>query len=169
MAVRIWTGKDTEADKGDEFYDVTWAGRVLRLVEHNYHDDSDFFAEVWDEEKGEPREVWYATTRGWTYNNGASVDADEATLAAYAAYRDKRYRRAAEERRAYEESRLARGRRVRVVKGRKVPVGTEGTLIWLGGGRFGGRVGLKDDEGTVHFTAAGNVAVMQEDRNEVRA
>lgn len=160
MAVRIWTGKDTEADKGPEHYDVSHEGHVLQLVEHNYYDDSDFFALVWDDEKGAPREVWYATTRGWTYNNGASVDATEEVLAKYAAYRaEQSARRAAYEAEA-EAAVPRKGRLVRVVKGRKVPVGTEGTVIWYGEGRYGVRVGLKDADEKVHWTAASNVEVV---------
>ncbi len=46
---------------------------------------------------------------------------------------------------------------VRVVKGRKVPVGTVGVLTWVGEGDYGLRVGLRDVHGTVHWTAASNV------------
>ena len=63
---------------------------------------------------------------------------------------------------------LRKGLRARVVKGRKVPVGTEGEVMWIGeqhyggatyrngrtlGGRTSTRVGLRDDAGTVHWTA----------------
>jgi hypothetical protein len=63
-----------------------------------------------------------------------------------------------------------------VVKGRKVAKGTEGTVIWVGEGKYYGpvpryrstawstkgalRIGLKDAEGTVHWTAASNVEVL---------
>lgn len=51
-----------------------------------------------------------------------------------------------------------RGQRVTVTKGRKVPLGTTGEVFWVGEGRYGGyRVGLKDSEGTTHWTAASNV------------
>jgi hypothetical protein len=54
----------------------------------------------------------------------------------------------------------AKGRRLRVVKGRKVPIGTEGLCIWLGDGAYGTRVGIKDDAGTVHWTAATNTVAI---------
>lgn len=69
MPVSIWTGNNPKTDNGPEHYEITWTGRVLRLSEHNYYDDSDFFALVWDDDAGKPREVGYATTRGWTYKN----------------------------------------------------------------------------------------------------
>lgn len=69
---------------------------------------------------------------------------------------------------------LKLGAVVEVVKGRKVPIGTKGTVIWIGEGRSYAprryswrnayaagpkRVGIKDAEGTVHWTAASNVEV----------
>lgn len=57
-----------------------------------------------------------------------------------------------------------KGDAVEVFKGRKVPVGTKGTMIWRGAGRKHGyydrpadRVGVKDEAGTVHWTAITNV------------
>lgn len=52
---------------------------------------------------------------------------------------------------------MARGMEVKVVRGRKVPVGTTGKVFWTGSSKFGKRVGLKDANGTVHWTAIGNV------------
>lgn len=50
-----------------------------------------------------------------------------------------------------------RGSTVKVVKGRKVPLGTEGEVFWLGDKGWGWSVGLKTAEGEKHFTALGNV------------
>lgn len=160
MAVRTWNGGPDEWHPQDGEYTVTWEGRVLRLGEHNWHDDSDFYALVWDDEKAAPREVTYASTRGWTYNNSASVDATPEVRAAYDAW--------CEALRAEADARIAaeraaepsKGKAVRVVRGRKVPVGTEGDVIWYGDGRYGKRVGIRDNNGTVHWTAAGNVEVI---------
>jgi hypothetical protein len=172
MAVRIWKGKDTENDLGPEHFDVTWEGSVLRLREYNGHDDSDFYAIVWDAEAGEPREAWYATTRGWTYNNSATVDATPEVRAAYDAYA-RRQREALQRDRDAAEAEVPRtGRRVKVVKGRKVPAGAEGTVFWYGkdkyagknwlpwdDGRTGYRVGFETANGEKFFTAATNVEV----------
>lgn len=58
-------------------YETTYEGAVLDVYERNGYDDSDFYAIVWDAEKGQIEHVMYATTRGWTYCNGASIDASE--------------------------------------------------------------------------------------------
>jgi hypothetical protein len=58
---------------------------------------------------------------------------------------------------------LARGKNVKVVKGRKVPLGTEGQVIWIGPDQFHAgkvRIGLKDVGGVTHWTAGDNVKVM---------
>ncbi len=52
-----------------------------------------------------------------------------------------------------------KGDTVVVVKGRKVPKGTTGVVIWQGIGQYGTRVGVKDAAGVVHWTASSNVDV----------
>lgn len=59
----------------------TYDGCVLDTYERNGYDDSDFYAVVWDRAERRLRTVQYATTRGWTYLNGAAVDATEDVLA----------------------------------------------------------------------------------------
>jgi hypothetical protein len=51
----------------------------------------------------------------------------------------------------------AKGRKVKVVRGRKVPIGTVGECFYLQDGDFGPRVGIKDADNQVHWTAAKNV------------
>jgi|688.fasta_scaffold01222_48 hypothetical protein len=48
---------------------------------------------------------------------------------------------------------------VKVVRGRKVPVGTMGKVFWAGKNQWGLRVGLKTDKGTVYWTSVANVEV----------
>ena len=53
---------------------------------------------------------------------------------------------------------IMKGATVVVVKGRKVPVGTVGRVVWLGEDGWGkARVGFVTDDGVKHFTAAVNV------------
>ena len=52
---------------------------------------------------------------------------------------------------------IAKGTEVKIVKGRKVPIGTVGTVIWTGVGKFGPRVGIKDAAGVIHWTQRVNV------------
>lgn len=60
-------------------------------------------------------------------------------------------------------------RPVRVIKGRKVPVGTEGVVFWVGAVNYSKycnwwswefRVGFKDDSGEVYFTNEENVELV---------
>lgn len=62
--------------------------------------------------------------------------------------------------RARAERQLRKGKRCVVARGRKVPKGTEGVCIWIGDGHYGERCGVKDDSGTVHWTASKNVDVI---------
>ena len=143
---------------------VSHHGLVLDLGEHNGYHDSDFFALVWSDELGRPTEVTYGTTRAWTYANNATVDATEGALLKWAAWRAVREAEQAEqgvvlrEERARIDAHLPfPGVRVRVVKGRKVPVGTEGVCFHLKAGSWGDRCGFTDNDGDTHWTAADNV------------
>src|SRR6185437_2626014 len=159
-----------------EYFETTWVGCVLSLGEHNHHDDSDFYAIVWDAELGGPREIEYATTRGWTYANSASVDATEEVKAAYKAYQVEQ-RRAQRERAFEQEANTPRaGRTVKTVKviktpknkgGLNIPVGTELVITWFGEDKYRSsrwasfyRVGF-DYQGQRVFTSADNVEVVR--------
>lgn len=151
------------------YMETTHEGVVLELREYNGYDDSDFYAMVWNAEKGAPERVDYATTRGWTYPNGAKVDATPEVLAAYAEWEKKRWAeaqaRADAERAARIEAEAKaprKGRSVKVVRGRKVPIGFQGVVIWTGLDNWGKtRIGIKDRDGKVVFTAASNAEALQ--------
>lgn len=54
---------------------------------------------------------------------------------------------------------IRKGQHVAVIKGRKVPKGTTGVVVWLGESDWGPRVGFRpDDGGPTVFLAIGNVA-----------
>ena len=73
---------------------------------------------------------------------------------------------AAVERRYTEEAEVDKGSVVEVYKGRKVPVGTVGTVFWIGEGRWGWRVGLNDDDtGETYWTALSNVRAVIADKD----
>lgn len=122
--------------------------------------DSDWYMLVWNPETQEPFEIEFASTRGWTYPCYASrPDATPEIMAAYRAWHDakcERARLAEEERRAKTPD---RGKVVRVVRGRKVPIGTQGLCTWIGASKFGVRVGIDTAQGRV-FTAVANVEVV---------
>lgn len=136
MSIRIWHfHQGWKSDMGSAptpangFYEESYVGKVLDLGEHNWHDDSDFYAVVWDDEASKPKHVDYATTRGWTYNNGANVDADSSVRAKYNAYLAKQntaqWLMKANEAAAEAHS----GAKVVVAKGRKFAKGKTGEVF----------------------------------------
>lgn len=75
-------------------YDDTWVtydtftGLCLAEREHNTYHDSDFFMTVWDDAANAPREICFASTRGWTYPSMASrVDATPDIVAKWNAWK----------------------------------------------------------------------------------
>lgn len=137
MSVWIWKGCKIHEDAfactvtaHPEAFEVTYQGAVLAKRERNYRDDSDFYAVVWDEAEQRVKEVDYASTRGWTYTNGAKEDATPEVLAKARAYETAAALAAAQARARRAAAAPAKGKRVRVTGGRKVPVGTEGTVFW---------------------------------------
>lgn len=55
------------------------------------------------------------------------------------------------------EKPIEKGDTVRVVRGRKVPLGTTGVVFWLGDSEWGRRCGFKSVRGETHWTALQNV------------
>lgn len=150
---------------------TTFSGAVLATRERNYYDDSDFYAVVWDEEAQCIRSIEYATTRAWTYDCWASVDATPEVIEKANAWLYKWALGVVKDQMTREAEQAARtvglGDTVKVVRGRKVPLGTQGTVIWMGEQSYNGsypkkRIGLKDAEGTAHWTALSNVEKIAE-------
>lgn len=161
---------------GETVREESFKGCVLETRERNYHDDSDFYAVVWSEEKQAVTEVQYATTRGWTYNNSATVDATPEVLVKAGEWAVKRAFEALKLADKAEAAKPAKGKVVTVVRGGKVQQGTTGEVIWIGAGKayswsqakYGTpqRVGIKDATGEVHWTAASNVEVQSPEQYE---
>ena len=63
---------------------------------------------------------------------------------------------------------ISKGKTVKVVRGRKVPIGTVGVVFWIGSGQYGERVGIKDANDTVHWTASKNVEVIGDSKKDNR-
>lgn len=144
------------------YMETTYIGRVLEIREENGYHDSDFYATVWDDEKGCTENILYATTRGWTYPNGAKVDATPEVKEKFRAWSAKRQ----EERRlAYEAEQAmipSHGKKVRVVKGKKS--GIEGEVFWVGPCKFNRHktnVGIRMLNGDKVFIDSANVEVQQ--------
>jgi hypothetical protein len=143
---------------------TTYEGAVLATYERNMHDDSDFFAVVWDDEAGCLKDVCVGSTRHAGPWAKVEVDAtDEVKAKAAKVVAEKR----GKARHAYltNEAQVAvKGDTVKVVKGRKVPVGTEAKVFWRGEDRYKSgrwatfyRVGLELPDGERVFVAEENV------------
>ncbi len=64
-------------------------GLCIADREMNGYDDSDWYMTVWNPETHAPEEIFFATTRGWSYPcYGSSPDATEETMNAYRQYQD---------------------------------------------------------------------------------
>lgn len=116
---------------------MSFIGMIVSERERNMHDDSDFFATWYDKDTDTFGEEMTGSTRGWTYFNGSSIDADAETMAAYQENR----KRAEEAGRKYREAKEVEaedkvpslGKEVRVKSKRsKVPFGTEGRVFFFG-------------------------------------
>lgn len=153
--------KNTGRPCGDP--QTTSVGAVLETYEHNGYDDSDFLAVVWDGEQVTTRE--YASTRGWTYHNTASVDATpQVREAALAWYRRQLAPQLIERARARASAPRV-GRRVRSLTQRGKNVGVTGEIRWIGPDRYARgtseRVGIAPaGEDGLRFLPAGSVEVL---------
>jgi len=103
----------------------------------------------------------------------AKIDADPAVIADWKARKEAEQQeklaaqlkaQAEEEAERYEAACMRnalaphKGRTVAVHKGRKVPKGTTGVVVWEGSDAYRGeaRIGIKDAQGQIHYTAAEN-------------
>jgi len=112
----------------------SYQGAVLATRERSGHDDSDFYAVVWDEERGAVTTVEYASTR---YGGGGSAEVDATLEVIEKARAWWRAAKASDLEAALRDVRSVRdGDEVRVVKGRKLPLGTVGRVFWRGANPF---------------------------------
>jgi hypothetical protein len=133
------------------------------------------YATVWDAAEGKflVRVVSNSEFSGHYNSTIVTIDATPEVLELWAvAERGKAYaERLRAEEQAYwadfqRKATIAIGKRVRVVRGRKIPVGTEGTVFWLRDGRIGARTSdRRDARGQwtdVAWVDARNCAVVNE-------
>lgn len=98
----------------------THHGLCIRDSEVNGYQDSDFYMLVWNPKKGEPEEIMFATTRGWSYPcYSSSADASEETMMAYNAWLTNRRAEGVRLRRRGEAKRLLAFRKLALQVARK--------------------------------------------------
>lgn len=153
-----------------QVFSIHHEGLVIATRERNFYDDSDFYAVVWNPETQSVETYEYGTTRfGGTDANSASADLADEHKPAYRDYLIRQQEQAlrAHDRKEWQQAAYAavtpssKGQTVKVVKGRKVPVGFTGQIIWTGTDNYGNdRIGIRSAEGDTQFTAASNVVVV---------
>ena len=152
-----------------------YAGATLCKRELNYYDDSDGYSHVWDGECVRRIGTW--TTRAGTDSAGETIDVIGSPLEpairawhitflmdAFAKSRSRAY-----DADLRDAQRPTKGSKVKVVRGRKVPIGTQGVVFWVGPGYAKpydrstppNRLGIKDAEENVYWTSETNVEVTQ--------
>ena len=143
---------------------ISHEGAVLGTYERNMRDDSDFHAIYWNPEKQEPGDTIYATTRGWTYENSATVDATPEVWTEFHEFLAGRLKALILDRIWREARTIEIGKEVIVIKGRKIARGTIGRVFWqgAGAGMTAQRIGIETPDGEKLFTAASNVEIDSE-------
>jgi len=180
MAVPMWSQQTQR-------YETAYIGRTLEDREENHYDDSDFYAIVWDDNDNCPKRIDYGSTR-YPSPTSCVVDATPETRAKYEAWHQARNEEWGKQKAIEDTNTPDFGKWVRVVKGRKVPIGTEGEVFYyerdkytriygprcvvidgplsplpsiaLEGRKYGMRVGLRLKDGSRVFTSAENVEVI---------
>jgi hypothetical protein len=177
MAITVLAHRDapaTHEESGQEMH-RSHEGLVVDLGSHYMGDgDSTFLALVYNAATDDFDSIAYCSTycsrcdhgrgrelEGWCR---AVVDAPDHLREKLAARRQATLE-AEQAARARDEAERAwhtpaRGAIVRVVAGRKIPVGLEGQVTWDGDSQYGPRVRIRFDNGEEEFTAASNVEVI---------
>lgn len=142
---------------------VKYVGKVLEVFQEDYRAMSDIytlatFALVWNDETCSPDKILVNANFECDVSGGyAEVDADTLIQFAYKNYLQRLEDSREEARKVYwaeqarkERNRPEKGKRMVVVRGRKVKPGTEGVVFWLRDGRVGLDVtGKRDAKGHV--------------------
>lgn len=162
------TREITRGDRGVGIVE-SHVGRVLEVGSTYWGDGDSAFHAVVLRDDGTHELVGYCST----YCPGqhgiceAAVDAPEAALEAYLEAKRRQGEASGltiDSARGDAEWHTARkGALVRVVAGRKVPVGLEGRVFWTGESQFGTRVGISPLDGAEGvFTAHANIEVLEQ-------
>lgn len=117
---------------------------------------------VWDAEAERERQLPLNESANPHLREGSSILSDE-TKAHMARVKRARNRKAIFESDFRSACTVAKGDTVRVIKGRKVALGTEARVFWVGNSGYGESAGLLLANGSKVFVAIGNVARLPQD------
>lgn len=156
---------EQSAERGEEpGFVVSYEGLCVADREQNMYHDSYFYVTYFDPETGGFESKEYGST-AYVPTSRVTIDAPEALKQYHAEVQQeawaKYHAELAAEQAAKEAATPSKGKVVKVVKGRKIPIGTEAEVFWYGETGYGWRVGLALTEtGEKVFTAASNVEVL---------
>jgi hypothetical protein len=157
--------------EGATIWKVGHIGKVVRAYDSYIGDgDSAYLATVF--EGGTFKNINVGSTYDYPAGHGV-VDAPPALMERWRKYEAARKEKIRKEQAAYdaarEKERVAyvltqphRGGMVQVIKGRKVPIGFVGRVVWAGDSAFGPRLRIQNETGEAYFIAAGNVKVISQ-------
>lgn len=137
-ARHFYNGKDLSDEERTQIRRTTFKGCVLRTGEHNWYDDSDFYALVWNPDKKRIEEIPYASTRHAGIGR-ADVDVSEGSDVWHDAVdwlRDKWFSYFIEQHKAELASPLKNGRVVKSLYTSGAKVGVIGEVRWYGPNKF---------------------------------
>lgn len=163
----------------DEPEAYTYVGLTLCDREHNWYDDSDGYSHVYDTDTHEIIKMGTWTTRAYSLYHPGKVDAYDEDSPWYDEMRQAHIDVLTklwllEQKHKYENDcrearKVNKGEYVVVVKGRKVPIGTEGVVFWMKESNYGYydsgnfRIGIDTGDGNVEWTYSDNVVVLDPD------
>lgn len=161
------------SEYGDRKYVTFGKGLVVGYGDTYLGDgDSVWYVRIWNPVTKTEGHISMGYVNAWPGNHENVVyDATEEVKAEWEAWkaeqekiRQQKEREAAERERKYRAEQEAktpnRGKTVKVVKGRKVPVGLIGQVFWRGQTKYGYRVGIEVMDGVRIFVAESNVEVV---------
>ena len=135
-----WFYNSQHERKGDEMAVYTningsdeklYVGKTLNWYERNGYHDSDWYAEVWDDETNSVKHVLYMTTRCGC-SGRAELDATVDVLRKVYRYMKKIAAAKFERQNEEQAKKIRKGDTVMIVRGRKVPKGSEVSVFWSG-------------------------------------
>lgn len=137
-------------------------GNVLSVSEHYMYEVKHHTATVWDAEKGQPTFVGinsHYTDSHCSADCVAVVDATPEVRAAFQAYRLEEKARDILDEALRDAWDICKGKRVLVVRGRKIAKGTRGVVKCTGTNRYGEWALVITDAGEETFTNPSNLEV----------